>query len=128
MKGKSESLKTPALYFALQIVFLFGIYLIVASIGSNGNSTEATTNDADVSIEEKLTNELMTAEELGIYLGISNSELEMILPKSKDELTQSMVPYIKIGFTYYFPVKAIDRWLTETEAIHFHSTGPIARR
>ena len=61
----------------------------------------------------------MSPIELKSYLGISDEELEKILPKRNGDDIESVIPYIKIGYQYYFPVEAIDKWLAETEAVAF---------
>jgi hypothetical protein len=30
---------------------------------------------------------------------------------------KSLIPYVKVGNTTYFPVKAVDSWLLKTEAV-----------
>ncbi|GEN52317.1 hypothetical protein HFA01_05790 [Halobacillus faecis] len=57
--------------------------------------------------------------ELQRYLSINDEQLEMVLPEKEGNVTKSNIPYIQFGYKYYFPVKAIDKWLTETEAETF---------
>lgn len=63
--------------------------------------------------------QLLTQSELGKYLGITEEELEKVMPKTSNGVTTSSIPYILIGERYYFPVKGVDRWLTETEVESF---------
>ncbi|MFD2212678.1 hypothetical protein [Metabacillus endolithicus] len=62
---------------------------------------------------------LMTKNDLEVYLGLTDEEVSRLLPKAEDDVTASEIPYLLIGDTYYFPAKAIDKWLQETEARHF---------
>ncbi len=63
--------------------------------------------------------QLMSHLELQEYLGINGEELSKILPREEDNVIKSKIPYIKIGYKFYFPVNAIDKWLTKTEAETF---------
>ncbi|WP_082233020.1 DNA-binding protein [Halobacillus massiliensis] len=51
--------------------------------------------------------------ELQEYLGVSDEQFDKLLPENESERE---VPYIRIGHEYYYPVKAVDKWLTEIEA------------
>ncbi|MEI2666245.1 helix-turn-helix domain-containing protein [Rossellomorea sp. LJF3] len=77
--------------------------------------------DEQVTVNMNSTEEpqLMSSTELKDYLGISDEQLEMIYPRKEDDVVISEIPYIKIGYEYYFPVKAINRWLEEAEGKTF---------
>lgn len=61
--------------------------------------------------------QLLTQQELKEYLGITDEELAMIMPRGDESGTTSIIPNIKIGNRYYFPRSAIDNWLLEMETL-----------
>ncbi|MYL18744.1 hypothetical protein GLW04_02515 [Halobacillus litoralis] len=63
--------------------------------------------------------QLLSYLELQDYLGLSDEQIEKVLPKNEGDGVKSQIPYVKIGYEYYFPVKAVDKWLAETEAATF---------
>lgn len=95
------------------------IFLLAIAIGLNGWLISSKLHEEekqeveDISITAK--KQLLTQSELGKYLGITDEELLKIMPETNGNVTTSNVPYILIGEKYYFPIKAIDKWLTETE-------------
>ncbi|KHE71793.1 hypothetical protein [Halobacillus sp. BBL2006] len=105
------------------LVFLGLCILAAAWIMASALNDKAEARDqnevsqANINIQKE--DQLMNHLELKGYLGLSDEQLEKILPKKEDNVTKSKIPYIKIGYEYYFPVKAIDQWLTETEAETF---------
>ena len=42
------------------------------------------------------------------------------MPEKNDDVTKSSIPLIIIGDKYYFPIKGVDKWLTETEVEGFY--------
>jgi hypothetical protein len=102
----------------LGICILAGAWIVSNALNNNGN--QKTVGPVDqVTVVTPQEHQLLSHLELKEYLGINDEELEKILPKKEENVTTSEIPYVKIGYTTYFPVKAIDKWLTETEAETF---------
>ncbi|WP_064090929.1 hypothetical protein [Rossellomorea aquimaris] len=101
--------------FSLAIAIVIGSWFVSKELNRNVQVV------MDKGVDEEITQEkqLLTQSELGSYLGVTDEELQMILPRIDENITTSSIPYIKIGTEFYFPVKAIDKWLLETEAIMF---------
>lgn len=99
--------------FTLAIAIVIGSWLV-----SNGlKAEEPYKEESDAwKIQEK---ELLTQFELAEYLGITAEEVQMLLPLEVEGSITSSIPFIKIGNVYYFPIKGIDKWLTETKAVVF---------
>ncbi|MCA0983507.1 helix-turn-helix domain-containing protein [Halobacillus yeomjeoni] len=91
---------------------LTGSWMVTSAL----NNTEAQTAVKEVTVNPAKDQQLMSPGELQQYLGIRDDQLAKILPKKDGDVVKSKLPYVKIGYEYYFPVKAIDKWLTETEA------------
>jgi hypothetical protein len=66
--------------------------------------------------QETIYPELLTREELSIYLGISEEEVGKLAPMPSESYSGIVLPYIKIGNNVYFSKKAIDKWLLNVEA------------
>ncbi len=92
---------------------------MVSSALNNSNNQKAAEPVDQVTVITNQEHQLLSHLELKEYLGINDEQLEKILPKKDGDVTTSEIPYIKIGYETYFPVKAIDKWLTETEAETF---------
>ncbi|MED2971767.1 MULTISPECIES: helix-turn-helix domain-containing protein [unclassified Fictibacillus] len=62
--------------------------------------------------------QLLTQSELAEYLGLTAEEVKKLGPQldSGDDL-ESELPFIKVGSTVYFPKKAVDKWLRETQSL-----------
>ena len=108
-----KQLSTNISLIILGLCILAGAWMI-----SNAIQTSDYQNaDEQVTVSMNSTEEpqLMSSMELKDYLGISDEQLEMVYPRKEDDVVKSEIPYIKMGYEYYFPVKAIDRWLEETE-------------
>ncbi|WP_307586450.1 helix-turn-helix domain-containing protein [Paenibacillus wynnii] len=61
--------------------------------------------------------QLLTHSEVAEYLGISEAEVDQLNPPLDGTAhASSEIPYVRIGDTTYFPVKAIDKWLSEIQA------------
>ncbi|WP_226577746.1 hypothetical protein [Halobacillus litoralis] len=106
---------------SLSLVFL-GVCILAGAFivaGAINNETQAETEPPQVQVNAHTEKQLMSHLELKQYLGITDEQLAKILPQEVDGVTKSSIPYIRIGYEYYFPVKAVDQWLTETEAIVF---------
>ncbi|MCA1057538.1 hypothetical protein LCL96_01230 [Rossellomorea aquimaris] len=102
----------------LGVCVLAGAWMVSNSLNNNGNQKAVAAVD-QVTVVTPQEHQLLNHLELKEYLGINDEQLEKILPKKEGNVTTSEIPYIKIGYTTYFPVKAIDKWLTETEAETF---------
>jgi hypothetical protein len=101
--------------FSLALSIVIGSWLI-----ADGMREEAQPVTVDVKEEkERVEKQLLTQAELAEYLGITEEEMFMMLPRTSDNVTSSSIPYVQIGTTYYFPKKAIDAWLLKTEAVVF---------
>ncbi|UTE76680.1 helix-turn-helix domain-containing protein [Rossellomorea sp. KS-H15a] len=101
----------------LALCILAGAWMISNAI-QNSDSQNV---DDQVTVNMNSTEgpQLLSSTELKDYLGISDEQLELIYPRKEDDVVISEIPYIKMGYEYYFPVKAIDRWLEETEGKSF---------
>ncbi|WGG44573.1 hypothetical protein [Rossellomorea sp. DA94] len=112
-----KQLSTNISLIILALCILAGAWMI-----SNAIQTSDSQNaDEQVTVNMNSTEEhqLMSSTELKDYLGITDEQLESIYPRKQDDVVISEIPYIKMGYEYYFPVKAIDRWLEETEGKSF---------
>ncbi|MFZ0368141.1 MAG: hypothetical protein WAM07_00900 [Halobacillus sp.] len=100
----------------LGICILAGSWMIADAV-KESNRSESSVEQVQVNPRAK--DQLMSHSELQEYLGIKQYQLEKILPQKEGNVTKSQIPYIQIGYEYYFPVKAVDQWLKETEAASF---------
>lgn len=98
----------------LGVCILAGAWMVSTAL-KDQNQVEPITVNAQAPAQQQL----MDPIELKSYLGISDEELEKILPKRNGDDIESVIPYIKIGYQYYFPVEAIDKWLAEADATAF---------
>lgn len=95
------------------LCILAGFWMVADSIDNHAASQDGSEQVKGNTVTEA---QLMSHLELKEYLGINEEQLAKILPKKDGNVTTSKIPYIKIGYEYFFPVKAIDKWLTEAEA------------
>lgn len=65
------------------------------------------------------TPQLLDLSGLAMYLGITDDQAIKLMPRESGGETISQIPYVKINHQYYFPLKAIDKWLLENEVRHF---------
>ena len=112
-----KQLSTNISLIILSVCILIGAWMISNAL----QKSDSHNADDQVTVNMNSTEEpqLLSSMELQKYLGISDEELGKIYPKTEDGVVTSNIPYIKIGYEYYFPVKAIDRWLEETEGETF---------
>ncbi|QHE62516.1 hypothetical protein FHE72_16925 [Rossellomorea vietnamensis] len=112
-----KQLSTNIALIILALCILAGAWMISNAI-QNSDSQNA---DDQVTVNMNSTEgpQLLSSTELKDYLGISAEQLELIYPRKEDDVVISEIPYIKMGYEYYFPVKAIDRWLEVTEGKSF---------
>ncbi|MRH43541.1 hypothetical protein GH741_12710 [Aquibacillus halophilus] len=104
------------------LIFLGVCILIGAWVVSSAIKTVAMPQSGvqEVHINEEVDTQLMSHMGLQEYLGIQDNELDLILPELDDEgRLNSKLPYIQIGSSIYFPVKAINNWLADVEAETF---------
>lgn len=100
------------------VCVLVGAWMISSAL--NNSAKQKAIGPVDqVTVITPQNHQLLSHLELKEYLGINDKQLEKILPKRDGDVTTSEIPYIKIGYETYFPVKAIDKWLSETEAETF---------
>jgi hypothetical protein len=104
------------LYIILIIGFAFTMWSLSDKKLSRSNlQVELADNFANQ--QQKTTYpELLTREELSTYLGISEEEVGKLSPITSEGYSGIVLPYVKIGNNVYFPKKAIDKWLLNTEA------------
>ncbi|MBY0122251.1 helix-turn-helix domain-containing protein [Bacillus sp. S/N-304-OC-R1] len=93
--------------FSLAIAIVIGSWLISSGLNNSREQMVNEKSNKETTREEPL----LTLSELGDYLGITEEEIKMFV---SEDVTKSQIPYLKIGNEFYFSVKAIDRWLTET--------------
>ncbi|WP_138419425.1 helix-turn-helix domain-containing protein [Aquibacillus sediminis] len=93
--------------FSLAIAIVIGSWLISSGLHNNGEQMVNEKNYTETTKKEPL----LTQSELGDYLGITDEETQLLI---SEDVTKSLIPYIKIGNEFYFSVKAIDKWLIET--------------
>ncbi|MBH0229104.1 helix-turn-helix domain-containing protein [Halobacillus yeomjeoni] len=92
---------------------LTGSWMVTSAL----NDTKAQTAVKEITLNHPPKDQqLMSPGELKQYLGIRDDQLAKILPKKDGDVVKSKLPYVKIGYEYYFPQKAVDKWLAETEA------------
>ncbi|KPL60977.1 hypothetical protein [Rossellomorea vietnamensis] len=112
-----KQLSTNISLIILGVCILIGAWMISNAL-QNSNS-HITDDQVTVNMNSTEGPQLLSSMELKDYLGISKEQLEMLYPRKEDDVIISEIPYIKMGYEYYFPVKAIDRWLEETEGKTF---------
>ncbi|WP_431803645.1 hypothetical protein [Halobacillus andaensis] len=100
----------------LGLCIFAGAWMVSSALNDSGSQNAVEQVTVHPAQDER---QLMSHSELKEYLGISDEQLEKILPEKEDNVTKSKIPYIKIDHEYYFSVKAIDKWLTETEVENF---------
>ncbi|MBA2176154.1 helix-turn-helix domain-containing protein [Halobacillus locisalis] len=103
----------------VSLIFLGVCVLAGAWMVSNALQEQNQAKPITVNAQAPAQQQLMSPIELKSYLGISDEELEKIMPKRNGDDIESIIPYIKIGYQYYFPVEAIDEWLAEADATAF---------
>ncbi|MGN7403558.1 helix-turn-helix domain-containing protein [Cytobacillus praedii] len=93
--------------FSLAVCFVIGCWLISDSLSGKKNYNTKETQQ-----------QLLTKSEVAKYLGISPEEVQKLteIPNGENSFT-SEIPHIKIDKTNYYPKKAIDKWLLNTELI-----------
>jgi hypothetical protein len=89
--------------FSLAIAIVIGSWLISGGL----NNSEAQKENDTESTQKKL---LLSQSELADYLGLTEEEIQMFV---SEDVTKSLIPYIKVGNEFYYSVKAIDKWLVE---------------
>lgn len=89
----------------LAVSIFCGSWLISSSINNLANS-----DDIESNITEKT--QLLDEKGLMAYLGITDEEFDAIKVTEKDKNLDTL-PYIEINGKYYYPRKAIDKWLTD---------------
>ena len=96
--------------FSLAVCFVIGCWLISDSLSGKKNYNTKENQQ-----------QLLTKEEVANYLGISPEEVQKLteIPNGESSFT-SEIPHIKIDKTDYYPKKAIDKWLLNTELIVVH--------
>lgn len=93
--------------FSLAVCFVIGCWLISDSLSGKKNYNTKETQQ-----------QLLTKSEVANYLGISPEEVQKLteIPNGENSFT-SEIPHIKFDKTDYYPKKAIDKWLLNTELI-----------
>lgn len=93
--------------FVFAVCFVIGCWLISDSLSGKKNYNTKETQQ-----------QLLTKAEVANYLGISTVEVQKLteIPNGDNSFT-SEIPHIKIDKTDYYPKKAIDKWLLNTELI-----------
>jgi hypothetical protein len=92
----------------LGVCFIIGCWLISNSFNNNNIQLPSSNHQ----------NQLLTRSELAKYLGISEPDVDKLAPQPAGlGATKSLIPYVTIGNTTYYPLKAVDSWLTKTEAV-----------
>ncbi|PGL68873.1 helix-turn-helix domain-containing protein [Bacillus sp. AFS055030] len=91
-------------------IFLLGICIVIGSwMISRGLKTE-------VSAKQAVQHQLLTQSELVEYLGLSKEEIQKLTELSNgDGSYTSELPHIKIGYEFYYPKSAIDKWLLNVQ-------------
>lgn len=95
--------------FSVAIAFVIGSWLLANSLsGEKTNQIK----------QSQVQHQLLTKSEVAAYLGISVEEVQKLTEVPEGEgVTSSYIPHIKIEKTNYYPKKAIDKWLLNTELI-----------
>ncbi|MFS1518685.1 helix-turn-helix domain-containing protein [Bacillus sp. SCS-151] len=91
---------------------LLADHLQTIDLQSTIQLTENKTNSTEPSTDSSSENQLLTPEQFGDYLGISEDQVNLFLPDSNGD---SPIPYVKIGSRVYFPKTAVDKWLVNVE-------------
>ncbi|WP_160726219.1 helix-turn-helix domain-containing protein [Bacillus sp. USDA818B3_A] len=93
--------------FSLAVCLVIGCWLISDSLSGKKNDHKKETQQR-----------LLTKSEVAKYLGISPVEVQKLTEiNNGDNSFTSKIPHIKIDQTDYYPKKAIDKWLLNTELI-----------
>ncbi|WP_318614624.1 helix-turn-helix domain-containing protein [Sporosarcina sp. YIM B06819] len=101
--------------FSLALAIVLGSWLIAEGLRENavsGKEIVITTTPTKETIQAQI----FTITELASYLGLSEADVEKLGPASVgDGITTSILPYLRIDDTVYYPKEAVDRWLREME-------------
>lgn len=93
--------------FSLAVSFVIGCWLISNSLSGIKNYNKKETQ-----------HQLLTKSEVANYLGISSEEVQKLTEITNGENSfTSGIPHIKIDKIDYYPKKAIDKWLLDTQLI-----------
>lgn len=101
--------------FSLALAIVLGSWLIAGGLSENA------IHKKELLVSTTPTNEIVqpqmfTKAELASYLGLSEEEIEMLGPvPTGPNTTTSVLPYLKIGKTVYYPKEAVDRWLRDMQ-------------
>ena len=107
-KMKNNLIAISILIFSL--CFVLGCWLIADQISDSASSVKPI-DIRTINNEVEREKQLLTSEELALYLGISVEEVMKLGPITNGPYTESKLPYIKIGLSIYYPKQAIDEWL-----------------
>ena len=107
-KMKNNLIAISILIFSL--CFVLGCWLIADELSDSASSVKPI-DIRTINNEVEREKQLLTTEELALYLGISVEEVMKLGPITNGPYTESQIPYIKIGLSIYYPKQAIDEWL-----------------
>ena len=105
---KNNLIAISILIFSLS--FVLGCWLIADEISDSASSAKPI-DIRTINNEVEREKQLLTSEELALYLGISVEEVMKLGPITNGPYTESKMPYIKIGVNIYYPMQVIDEWL-----------------
>ncbi len=92
-------------------IFSVGICFLIGSLLLSNSFREEKTNT-----KKESQHELLTISELADYLGITVEEVQTLTEVEEGlGVTSSYIPHIKMEKTNYYPKRAIDKWLLDTE-------------
>jgi hypothetical protein len=120
-----ENNKFNIIFFSvLSFVILIGTWSIASAISDKpipiSEESNYSYNEPVNEPEPEYTPELFTIEDLSMYFGVPEEVIDKLGPKSTDVASDvySGMPYIKIGSTVYFPKRAIDEWLKNSNGLN----------
>jgi hypothetical protein len=104
--------------FSLALSIVIGSWLIAQGIIENGSSvTEGLQTMMPTVDLLAVQPQLFTQSELSVYLGLTEDEIEKLGPSQTGSTNgESMLPYLQVGDTLYYPKEAIDKWLQSLQA------------
>lgn len=94
----------------LSVSIFCGSWLISNSINNLANSNDRKSNIAEKT--QLLEPQLLDEKGLMAYLGITDEEFDAIKVNQREKNLDTL-PYIEIYGKYYYPRKAINKWLTD---------------
>ena len=110
-------------FTAISVIILAISVFVSAWIISNQLKTNDNSTPESVEYKEQLTytKQLLTKEEIAIYLGITTQEFEE-LDKTQIAVVGKGIPFLVSGNTEYYTIQGIEKWLSD---INYYQSNDV---